>query len=409
MNNPPPLIPRSVLFGNPERSLPKIAPNGKTLAYLAPLDGVMNVYLRSAVPPAETGQGGVTDERPITASAKRGIGSYVWQPDSQHILYIQDQGGDENWRVYQTNIETRETRDLTPFENVQARILNIDPRFPDVALLTLNQRDARIHDVYRVDLMTGALTLIVENTENFAGYRVDNQMRVRAAQKMLPDGSTEIYVRDDEPSAWRFLLSWSADETGGIAAFSPDDSKLWITTSQDANASRLMEVETENGLQRVLAEDAQYDVSGVMINPLDRRLEAVAFVRARTEWLPLDNTAQADLEELLQVRNGDITVLSRDDSDSLWTVAYVIDDGPTYYYLYNRAKRVASELFSNRPSLAVYALAKMTPIEFTARDGMNLYGYVSLPPNTPPQNLPMVLFVHGGPWARDMWGYSSYV
>ena len=405
----PSLIPRSVLFGNPERLAPRISPNGKMLAYLAPLDGVMNVYIRSAIAPADVAPGGDTDDRPITSSAKRGIMFYFWQQDSEHILYIQDQGGDENWRVYQTNVETRETRDLTPFENVQAQILALDPRFPDVALLRLNQRDARVHDVYRVDLKTGELTLVVENAEGFAVHRADNQLRVRAAQKMLPNGGTEIYVRDEETTPWRLLISWSADETGGIAGFSPDDSQLWVTTSLDANASRLLEIEIENSLQRVLAADDQYDVGGLMVNPVDRRLEAVAFVRARTEWLPLDATATGDLEELLQVRDGDINITSRDDSDSLWTIAYVTDNGPVYYYLYNRLKKVADELFTNRPSLHVYPLAKMTPIAFTARDGMTLYGYMSLPPNVPPQNLPLVIFVHGGPWARDTWGFSSYV
>jgi dipeptidyl aminopeptidase/acylaminoacyl peptidase len=414
MNELPTLIPRSALFGNPENTGPKISPDSKTLAFLAPLDGVMNVHIRPALARENAHPTDPIVSNPVTSDTNRGISAYYWQQDSQHILYIQDTGGDENWRVYQTDIETRETRDLTPFDNVQARILAIDPRFPDIALLALNTRDPRLHDVYRVDLNTGELILVEKNEENFVQYRPDNQLRIRAAQKMLPDGGTEIYVRDAADSApWRLLTAWGPDDSGGIVAFSPDDSALYITTSEEANAARLLEIDIESGIPTILAQDEQYDVSGLMINPINREIEAVAFIRARTEWTPLNEEGQRNLDELTQVRDGDLQILSRDDADDLWTVAYVTDDGPVYYYLYNRVSHSAELLFSNRPALGVYQMAKITPIEFVARDGMTLYGYLTLPPQNAAQAItqkwPLVLFVHGGPWARDTWGFSSYV
>ena len=395
----PALIPRDILFGNPEKAGPRVSPDGKMLSYLAPDNGVMNVWVRTL---------GKADDRVVTSDKKRGIRSYFWQEDSQHVLYIQDQGGDENWHVYQTNIQTKETRDLTPFEKVQARIMATDPKFPDVMLVALNNRDPRMHDVHRIDLKTGKAELIVENKDGLAGYSTDNQMQVRAALKIHPDGSNEIFVRDDEKSAWRSFMKWGADEvTGDIAGFSPDNKKVWIVSSVDANAGRLIEVDIATGKQTVVAEDKQYDVSGALIHPIKRNLEAVRFIRARAEWTVVDKSIQADFAALRKVRDGDFSISSRDAADKTWIVSYVMDNGPVYYYSYDRGRKKATMLFSNRPALEKYTLAKMQPISFTARDGMTIHGYLTLPVGVPPRNLPVVLNVHGGPWGRDTWGLNS--
>ena len=395
----PPLIPRNVLFGNPEKSGPQISPNGKMLAYLAPDNGVLNVWVRTI---------GQTDDRVITADKKRGIRNYFWQPDSEHILYTQDEGGNENWHVYQTNLKTKETRDLTPFEKVQARIVSVDPNFPDVMLVALNNRDPRLHDVYRVDLKTGKAEMIVENKEGVAGYVADNSMQVRAAQKVLPDGSTEIFVRDNDKSPWRSFMKWGPDEVnGGVAGFSPDNKRLWLISSVDANTGRLVEVDIATGKQVVVAEDKQYDVGGAMAHPTKRTLEAVRFIRARSEWMIVDKAIKADFDVLRKVRDGDFNVTSRDLADKTWIVAYVMDNGPVYYYAYDRGNKKATLLFSNRPALEKYTLARMQPVSFQARDGMTIYGYLTLPVGVPQKNLPMVLNVHGGPWGRDVWGFNS--
>jgi dipeptidyl aminopeptidase/acylaminoacyl peptidase len=392
----PPLIPREVLLGNPDKASPRISPDGKRLAYLAPVDGVLNVWVRTL---------GEEDDRAVTADTKRGIRIFYWQQDSQHILYLQDQDGDENWHGYQTHVETRNTRDLTPFQGVQAQLVAIDPNFPHELLVGLNLEDRQLHDVYRIDLRTGAVVLDTKNPGDVAGWAVDNQMQVRVASVFLPDGGHELRLRDDAQSAWRSFQRWSADETfGGVAAFTPDNRGVWVISSVDANASRLVEFDLVAGTQRVVAEDSEYDVSSLMVHPTERTLEAVSFVRAREEWTLLEPGLKPDFEALERVRDGDFSVVSRDLADRIWVVAYVVDDGPVYYYLYDRADRRAELLFSNRSDLERYTLAKMRPISFTARDGLTIHGYLTLPVGVAPQNLPMVLNVHGGPWARDIWG-----
>jgi len=397
----PPLIPREVLFGNPERANPQISPDGTKLAYLAPYEGVLNVWVRTV---------GKEDDRVVTSDKKRGIRFFFWQEDSEHILYLQDRDGDENWHLYQTNIHTKLTRDLTPFEGVQARVVATDPRFPHEILVALNIRDRRFHDVYRIHLKTGSVELDTENPGDVVEWAVDHRLQVRAAQAFTPDGGVLIRLRKGAGSPWQEFLRWGPDETfGGIVGFTPDSRGLWLISSVGANAARLIEVDLATKKTRVIAEDPQYDVSTVLVHPKTRRLEAVQFIRARREWHLLDPALRADFERLRRERDGDFSIVSRDRKDRTWVVSYLLDDGPVYYYVYDRTARRLSMLFSNQPALERYRLAKMRPISFPARDGMTIYGYLTLPVGIEPKRLPMVLLVHGGPWARDVWGFNPTV
>jgi dipeptidyl aminopeptidase/acylaminoacyl peptidase len=393
------MLPREVLFGNPTRVQPQLSPDGTRLAYRAPHEGVLNVFVRTV---------GKDDDRVITSDKKRGVRTYSWQQDGQHILYIQDRDGDENWHVYQTNLETRNTRDLTPFEGVQASIIAHRREFPDVLLVQMNLRDRRLQDLYRIDLKTGAVEMYAENPGDVVGWTVDYDLKVRAAQAFTPDGGMVIRVRDAHDAAWREFQRWGPDDSfGGVVGFTPDGKGLRLQSSVDANTARLIEVDIATGRTRVIAEDPQFDVSGVTINPRTRAIEAVTIQRARAEHTVLDKALEPDFAALRAVRDGDFFIVNRDREDKTWLVGYTTDDGPVYYYAYDRATRRAEMLFSHRPELEDYPLAKMQPVEFTAGDGMQLYGYLTLPPGQDPRNLPLVLNVHGGPWGRDVWGFHS--
>jgi dipeptidyl aminopeptidase/acylaminoacyl peptidase len=397
----PPLIPRQVLFGNEERITARISPDGRMLAYLAPDQGVMNIWVRTI---------GKEDDRVITADRKRGIQSLAWQSDGRHILYVQDVDGDENWHFYQTNLETKTTRDLTPFKGIQARIVAIDPNFPDQLLVGLNIHDPQLHDVYRVNLKTGAVELDTRNPGDVAGWDADNNLQVRAATVVTPDGGTEIRIRDDANSPWRTFQKWSADETfGGIMGFGPDNQHCWILSSVDGNTSRLLEIDLKSGTSKVIAEDPQYDVESIMVHPIRHELEAVSFIRSRTEWKVIDPAVQVDFDLMAKTQRGDFWVANRDLADKNWIVCYWMDDGPLYYYHYDRTAKKATKMFSDRPALETYRLSRTEPISYKARDGMTIYGYLTLPVGLQPRNLPMVLNVHGGPWSRDEWGYNNEV
>ena len=395
-----PMIPREVLFGNPERADPQISPDGTQLGYLAPVDGVLNVWVRTL---------GKSDDRAVTADKKRGIRNFTWQYDNQHILYTQDVGGDENWRLYQTDIATKQTKDLTPFDKVRVDLVAYEWRTPDTVLIQMNKRDPKVFDVYHLDLKTGKMDLDTQNPGDVQGWQADNALQVRAAQVETPDGGTIIRVRNDAKSAWRELIKWGPDETfGNISGFSPDNKKIWIATSLDTNAARLLEMDVATGEQKVIAADPQFDVEGVVTQPKTNALEVVTFIKQRTDYDFIDPKVKVDYEVLQKVHSGDITDLSRNLADNKWVVTFVSDDGPVYYYLYDRPAKKAALLFSNRPALEKYKLSSMKPIEYKARDGMTIYGYLTVPAGMESKSLPMVLFVHGGPWGRDQWGFNRY-
>lgn len=411
-----PLIPRQVLFGNPDRSIPQVSPDGTKLAYLAPKDGVLNIWVRDL---------DKNNPRVVTADTKRGIRNFFWQGDSSHLLYLLDRDGDENYRLYQSSLSdgTAQARDLTPVGEVQTRIIAVNPNFGDRILIALNQRDARYHDAYMLWPGTGKLELVAQNPGDVEYFIADNDMEVRAAFARLPDGSAEIRIRDSKSGPWRKFTAWSADEVDGrIAAFSPDNKSLWFTSSVGRDTAALIEGNLASGRQRVIAHDPGYDAGGflamladeyddarILVHPTKRNLQAVQFIRERSDWKLIDPSLKADFAQLTKARPGDFEVISRDKADANWVVAYTVDDGPVFYYLYRKPQSRAELLFSDRPELEKHKLAKMRPFSFKAHDGLLLHGYLTLPVVANPRNLSTVILVHGGPYARDEWGYHPTV
>jgi len=393
------LIPRSILFGNPVKTSPRISPDGKRMSYLAPVNDVLNVWVGTA---------GGDDYQPVTQDKERGIRFYTWSADNKHILYVQDSGGNENWHLYATNLESHETRDLTPFENVQARIIDSDKHFPDELLIGLNKDNPQVHDVYHLDLPTGELSLVAKNPGNVAAWVTDTQFKVRGAVTAQPDGGLELLVRATEQDEWRKIVAWSADDalTSGPVGFTLDGQSIYLEDSRNANASRLVRLDLATNDLTVIAEDAHYDVGNVMVHPDTYEIQAVAFNKDRLEWTVLDESIQLDFDRIRDIHQGDFFLVSRDDADKTWLVAFTVDNGPIPFYAYNREQQTATFLFDNQPDLAKYTLANMQPISFTARDGLIVHGYLTLPIGEQQKNLPTVLDVHGGPWARDAWGYN---
>jgi len=394
----PPLVPREILFGNPERISPRISPDGARLAWIAPDDGVLNVWLRTV---------GEDDDRVVTSDRDRGIRIFFWGPDNRRILYLQDTGGDENWRLHDVDLATLETRDLTPFDGVQAQIEGIDKRFPDRVLVGLNRDNPELHDVYLLELASGELTKVTENP-GYIGFCADTRFEVRAAVEPHPDGGMSVVVRDGPDAPWRRILTVGQEDSLGLAplAFSEDGTRLLVLSSAGANTTRLLWLDCADGSESVVVEDPEYDVTGLRLHP-DTNEPQIAFVtRERMDYVVLDPAVRGDLDRLRALEPGDLSLDGHDDADRVWLAGYTADDGPVRYHAYDRETGTTTFLFEHQPALSAYELAPMEPFRFTARDGLPIHGYLTFPPGVPRTALPAVLNVHGGPWARETWGFD---
>jgi len=398
----PPLIPRKLLFGNPVKAAAKLSHDGTKLAYLAPdANNVLNVWVR------DLKSEGV--DKQFTNDTKRGIRQFIWPFDNASILYIQDKDGDEDWHLYQTTLATRATKELTPFDGVKVELLDADPRKPNEILIQMNKRDPTLFDVYLLNLQTGQLELDTQNPGGVVGWAADHNLQVRASQSLAADGSTVIRVRNQVDSPWRDWLTIAPTEIGEMQGFTADNQSLYVMTSLDGNTSRLFKIDIESGKRTLIAEDPNYDLGSLILHPTTYALEAVGVEREKDEWIVLDPELKADFQFLSDRFQGAFTLVSRDLANQNWIVVAQSDQRPGHYYLYRRPTKSLDFLFSTQPDLERYQLSPMEPISFQARDGMTLHGYLTLPSGVEPRNLPTVLLVHGGPWARDSWGLQPMV
>jgi dipeptidyl aminopeptidase/acylaminoacyl peptidase len=400
----PDLIPLSVLFGNPERVSPSISPDGTQLAWIAPHEGVLNVWLA----PVTMADGiDLAAARVITDDADRGIRQFFWAHDGRHLLYLKDTGGDENWRLHDVDIQTMARRDLTPFDGVQTQLIGHERELPDEILVGLNRDNPQLHDVYRISLASGELAKEEENP-GFIGWIADTRLVIRGAIRPAPDGGFDLLVRDGPGREWRELLSVPVDDalTTDVVTFSRDGASLLITSSAGAQTARLVRLDVATGAAQVLAEDAEADVSGVHIHPETREPQIVTVLKGRSEYLVLDESVAGDLAAIRAIHPGDPSLMGADDADAVWLVGFTNDAGPVPYYAYERATRTGRFLFEHQPELSRYQLASMEPFSFQSRDGLTVHGYLTFPAGQR-ADLPVVLNVHGGPWARDAWGFNA--
>lgn len=427
----PDLIPRARLFGNPDRTALRVSPDSKRLAFLAPHNGVMNVW----VCPIDD----MAAAKAVTSDAARGIRQYQWTYTGSHIAYLQDRGGDENWKVFVADLDSGKETDLTPFEEIAgpdgkpimlpggkkmrpaARIMSLSERQPDVMLIGLNNRDPQYHDVWRINIRTAERALVLVN-EQFSGFIVDEDMNIRLAVKPTSDGGQEVMKMTAPPGAdgkgakFETIATIGSDDalTTSPEGFDGEGKTLYWVDSRGRNTAAIIAMNVETGATTLLAEDKRADAGAVMTHPARHTIEAVSFNYTRNEWKVLDDAIRPDMDYLRTVADGDITVASRSLDDQWWTVSYVVDNGPARMYLYDRKARKATLAFTVRKSLEGLTLAKMHPVVVKTGDGFDLVCYLSLPVESDPRGtgrpmrpLPLILDVHGGPWARDVWGFNS--
>lgn len=399
------LIDRRVLFGNPTRARPRLSPDGRALAFLAPLDGVMNLW----VAPLDD----LDRARAVTCDTGRGIPDYCWAASGEALLFVQDTGGDENWHLLAVPPEGGEARDLTPLDGVQARLMGVSPRLPHTVAVGLNDRIAELHDVYRIDLRTGERELVFEN-EGWAGLELDDDLEVRVGVRMLPSGAVHFHLRTTEDGAdtWTPWAEVPRDDalTTGLVGFDGSGRVLYMIDSRDRDTAALFRCDLDSGERTELVSDPRADVQGVQRHPTTGEVQAATCEHARSVIHIVAEDVRADLETLRGLQHGECDVVSQTLDDRQWLAAFATDDGAVQFWHFDRDTQRGRRLFSHQPELDELPLASMHASVIEARDGLELVVYHTVPrwldtEGRPPEPLPTVLLVHGGPWARDSWGY----
>lgn len=398
----PPLIPRQLLFAGAGRAQPLISPDGKRLAYLSPVRGVVNVWVQTL---------GKSDAAPVTRDEHRGISRFFWAESSSSLLYFQDTGGDENFRLHRVELASGRVTVLTPRRGVRARVVGVSKRHPGQLLIALNQRNPSLFDVYRLDLDRGSLTLDTENPGGVVGWHADFEYRIRAARAMDPKGGSRLLVRDRPGDPWRVVRSWGPRSQGRPIGFSRDGKSIFLLDNKGRDKAALVQLALDTGRVTELAADPRADLTRqTLVHPDRRTVQAIATDYLRPRWKVLDPLVKPDFTRLRQLAGGlSFRVLNRTSDDRLWVVEVSGDIRRSRYYLYSRKTRLAEFLFAVRPELDRYQLARMTTQVIRARDGLRLVCYLTLPPGRRARRLPLVLLVHGGPWSRDHWRYHPWV
>ncbi|GAS86411.1 S9 family peptidase [Mycolicibacterium brisbanense] len=407
----PELITVEDFFRPPVRTAATISPDGTRIAYLAPWHNRLNVWIENL--------DGDPDPRCVTADETRSVYIYRWTHDSRWLLYLQDTGGDENWHIYRVDLEHPESPavDLTPFPGVRSDFNLLKGR-PGKAMVQLNKRNPELFDAYELDIATGELTLLAENPGTVIGWMC-SQHGDLFTSVLTADGDVELSQWDTGTKSLRSIKTYDGtDYPIGIhpVAITPDGTGIWLGSNHGTDRTRLARLDVATGVETEVDSHPVLDLAAQMVLPspliLSERtgeLIGARYYGERQVIHALDADFAAVLENLTRLGEGDLGAISSDSSGRRWVVNFMHDRDPYVTYLYDHTTGESRMLFRPYPNLDPDQLAPMTPVTITARDGLNLHSYLTLPVGVDPVNLPLVLLVHGGPWSRDVWAYQPDV
>jgi dipeptidyl aminopeptidase/acylaminoacyl peptidase len=399
------VIPRSALFGNPEKTQGRLSPDGKYISFIAPRDGVLNVWL------AERGK--LDTAKPITNDQKRGIRQHFWAFDNKHVLFMQDEGGDENFHLYAVDVVAGTQKDLTPYKGVRAEIMGLSWKKPGVIAVGINDRVPEWHDLYEVDLNTGKRVLVHQNTEEFSGYNLDFDLKPRVASKNDTEG-TELLRRVGDKWVSMLRIGQPDSLTSGLIGIEASGKTALLQSSVGRDKAALERVDLATGKTTLIASSDQADIEDVWLEPKTFKPMAYIVNYLKPEITTLDPSVKKDVEFLTKELGDGFAIGNRTLDDMFWSVTTDDALAPASTYIYDRKAGKVTKLFDQRPALAKAPLVPMQSLELKARDGLTIVSYLSLPPGSdangdgiPDSPVPMVLNVHGGPWARDTYGFDN--
>ena len=401
------IIPRSKIFGNPERTSCQISPDGKWLAWLAPRDGVLNIWVAQI--------DDISAAEPITNDEKRGIRFFMWAKNMSHLLFMQDKDGDENWHLYSVSLADKKTIDLTPYENTNASVQAMSWDEPDMMMIGMNDRDASWHDSYKVSILTGERELVFKNEDNFGRMKFDRHMNLKFLEKTIEgEGGRQLYKYDQGRILELFKISPDDELTTYLLGFQLNSSNCYMFDSDGHDKAGVVLLNWENGHRERIIDHPKADINDLIIHPTTYEMMAYGANYLKQEWHAVGDAIKDDLEFLNESLDGSFDIANTDKANKTWIIGAVAAENPGVYYQYNREEKSLVRLFSTRPELDDVRLRSMHNLVIKSRDGLELPAHLTLPESLsangdslPPENTsPLVLLVHGGPWARDEYGYN---
>ena len=406
---PPPLIDRDLIFGNPEIAGAQLSPDGKYLAFLKPWKETRNVYVKAVNEP-------FSSARLLTTESKRPVAGYFWTRDSKYILYAKDNDGDENFNVYAVDPSAKPapgadapaSRDLTGLKGVRVEIFELPKSDPDIVYVGLNDRDKAWHDLYKLHISTGTKELVRKNTERLTGWVFDRQGNLRLATRAAENGDNEILRVDAD--GFTKIYSCSVFETCNPLGFQPGNQRVYLETNKDANLISLALFNPQSGQSEPVESDPQgkVDLGGVLFSEATDELVETWYIAARAKTYYKNKPFGDDVHWIeRQFPGKEIMVVSRSRDEQLWLVTAHSDTEPGETLLFDRKAHKLIPQFTIREKLARADLAEMKPVTYQSSDGLEIPAYLTLPKGVPAKNLPAIVFPHGGPWGRDLWGYNS--
>jgi dipeptidyl aminopeptidase/acylaminoacyl peptidase len=396
----PRLIPMEDFFKNPESAVYDLSPDGEHIAFLKPWQNRLNVHVQKI---------GEDDVTRITSSTERDIAGYMWA-NNERIAYVQDTAGDENFRVYAVDIDGSDSKELTPYEKVRASIIDELESDPEHMLIDMNKRDARVFDVYRININTGQMEMIAQNPGNITGWMTDHDGKLRIA--LTTDGvNTSVLFRDSEKDDFKALITTSFKETITPLFFTFDNKNLYVSSNIGRDKAAIFEYDVKNKKNiRLLYEHPEVDVDSLMKSDKRKKITGTYYYTEKLHYHFFDENReqlQEELEKRLPGYEVRVSSLSKDETKVL-VRTYSDRSLGSYYYL-NRDSNEFMKLVDVSPWLIEDEMSEMKPVSYTSRDGLTIHGYLTLPKGIKAKNLPVIINPHGGPWARDTWGFIPEV
>ncbi len=409
-NGIPPLIDREIFFDDPVIAGGQLSPDGRYISFLRPYEGTRNVWVKTL-------ESSFDEALPVTAETARPISGYFWSRDGKYILYVKDEGGDENFNIYAVDpAEAREghipvARNLTNLKEVRAFIYHISRVDENLMFIGLNDRDKSWHDLYSLEISTGELSLIRENTNRFTSWIFDYNDELRLATRSREDGTGELWRMDDEGETQ--LFEWSVLESAYPVAFRKDNEHVFFVSNvgEDVDLSRLYLMNIADGTKEFVEQDPEgkADFGGLAISDKTLDVIATSYTYDKTRRYFKDKAFENHYNSVKQkLGNKEVSFNSATRDERFWLVSAYSDTDPGAVYLYDKETGELAFQYRPRPEMPLEYLSPMISITYPSSDGLEIQAYLTLPRGFPDKNLPLVVVPHGGPWARDYWGYNPY-